>query len=152
MENILPKGAHGASYAGGGVYGAHPPDPYGGLPSPSHASVVGLRSLPPYHAPPLPPPTRNQYPTYTSPWLVRVRWWPGPSEAWVMGPSCGRDRLQSPLLLWKVGRKRCRAGTAPANETLSGREMSPRRGKFGAMSGNLAEYLSAGWQDNCPIV
>ena len=71
MENILPKGAHGASYAGGGV--SPPGDPYGGL-SPGHTSVVGLRSLPPYHAPPIPPPSRYHYPTYTSPWLVRVSW------------------------------------------------------------------------------
>ena len=67
MENILPKGAHGASYGGGGY--SEPPVPY--LP-PGHTSVVALRSLPPYHAPPMPPPSRYHYPTYTSPWLVRV--------------------------------------------------------------------------------
>ena len=70
MENILPKGAHGASYAGQGSYGPPPIVDYP-LP-PVHASVVGLRSLPPYHAPPVPPPARYHYPTYTSPWLVRV--------------------------------------------------------------------------------
>ena len=72
MENILPKGAHGVSYSpsfhgAGGREQEHFP---GHLP-PGHGSVA-LRSLPPYHAPPVPPPVRYHYPTYTSPWLVRV--------------------------------------------------------------------------------
>ena len=55
MENVLPGG--GTNY-------------------PSHTGVVSgyghtpLRSLPPYHPPP--PPARYHYPTYNSPWLVRV--------------------------------------------------------------------------------
>ena len=87
MENILPKGAHGASYAGQGSYGPPPIVDYP-LP-PGHASVVGLRSLPPYHAPPVPPPARYHYPTYTSPWLVRVspaRQRLQEAAAWLYGP------------------------------------------------------------------
>ena len=47
-DNVLPGGGGGA-----------PP-----LPHP------GLRSLPPYQPPPTP--SRHHFPTYTSPWLVRV--------------------------------------------------------------------------------
>ena len=71
MENILPKGAQGASYAGAGASPSHPGDPYSGV-APGQTSVAGLRSLPPYHAPPIPTPSRYHYSTYTSPWLVRV--------------------------------------------------------------------------------
>ena len=53
MENIMPTG--GVGYPGHAPYG--PP-------------AVGMRSLPPYQPPP--PPSRYHYPTYTSPWLVRV--------------------------------------------------------------------------------
>merc|ERR1712013_950336 len=53
MENIMPTG--GVGYPGHLPHG--PP-------------AVGMRSLPPYQPPS--PPSRYHYPTYTSPWLVRV--------------------------------------------------------------------------------
>ena len=102
MENILPKGAHGASYAGGGGSPSHPGgDPYGGL-APGHTSVVGLRSLPPYHAPPIPPPSRYHYPTYTSPWLVRVSWL-APAHCLRETGKCGSEVLGAGWCLMRVG-------------------------------------------------
>ena len=44
------------------------------MPGSSGHSSAGVRSLPPYQAPPTP--SHRYFPTYTSPWLLRVRYFP----------------------------------------------------------------------------
>jgi hypothetical protein len=66
MENVLSAGS-----AAGGATGG-----YSGAGAVQYGPT-SLRSLPPYPNPPVP---ARYYPTYNTPWLVRVSWGGGGSE------------------------------------------------------------------------